>query len=242
MGGSWWQSLNKPYRYPGDFEMLELLYDSKPNPRSTSPLARLLDIWGQTTTLPRAVVARKNCIRQILEELAGGNGEKKSVLSVACGGARELRELTPSTFESLRFHLVDADERALAFIKSFLSSRAFATDCHVTRGDATEGDVYASIEPCDMVYSFGLFDYLPDRLLRKTARNAMTCLKLGGSFVFCLKDIRFYDPFFYELFYDWRFVHRTRDDGPRIASVLGLTVTSQSVVEGGAVTVFQCTK
>jgi len=239
--GSWWQSLEKPYGYPGDFSMLELLYDAAPNPRSKTIQAKQIDLWLQTVTLVKAVVSRKNAIRSILEREIVSGGAKK-ICSVASGSARELREFHPETSSKSEFYLMDSDARALDFVKHYFESRPYPTNLNCIVGDALKSESYDNIPMCDLVYSFGLFDYLPTKLLLRCSRLALTKLKKGGKFVFSLKDSRFYDSVFGELFFDWRFVPRTREDGIEIANELNLVVESQAVTEGNTIIVYQCIK
>jgi hypothetical protein len=113
-------------------------------------------------------------------------------------------------------------------------------------GDAIRGGpgvaALSSVEPFDVVYSFGLFDYLPAAVLYRCAKRFLPFLKQEGRFVFCLKDARCYDAWFYDWLYDWQFVPRTFDDGLAIAARLDLTVVETMSVEGGAVVIFVCAK
>jgi SAM-dependent methyltransferase len=243
---SWEHSLNKPYGYPGDFSVLELVYGRAAHRDTREPWARLVDVWGTQTQLPRAVCARKDVLRSWLESYLGERYMATAparILSVASGAARELRELSTEALARGQFTLVDADERALLYARGALQSLPTAPELYTLVGDAVRGRGLAPLAeqaPYDLVYCFGLFDYLPDALLVRSARHFTRLLAEDGTFIFCLKDERHYDAWFYQWLYDWCFVPRVREDGLRLAARLGLRVKELLTVEGGAVSIFVC--
>lgn len=243
---AWSHSLHKPYGYPGDFAILEMVYERAPHRDTREPWARLVDVWGLTSHLPRAVCARKEVLRCWLESYLGGRYAAVAparILSVASGAARELRELSTHALSRGQFTLLDADERALLHARGTLQSLPTPLELYTLVGDAVRGrglEPLAEQGPYDVVYSFGLFDYLPDALLVRSARHFTRLLAEDGTFIFCLKDARHYDAWMYQCFYDWRFVPRSSDDGLRLAARLGLRVKELLAVEGGAVSIFVC--
>ena len=239
--GSWWQSLNKPFGYPGDFSLLELLYDYSPNNRSLTSNAQLLDLYLPRTLLGKAVRARKNILRGILEEFIS-TSKISSALSIASGSAREIRELPAPYLEKCSFHLLDADERPLSFAKGHFDSLTTDSKISYTCANALKAKAYEDLPLFDLVYSFGLFDYLPNKRVFSCCKHALEKISEAGWFIFCLKDSRYYDALFYELFYDWKFVHRTRSDGYAIAGKLGLTVEKEWITQGHTIIVYLCKK
>lgn len=243
---SWEHSLHKPYGYPGDFSVLELVYERAAHRDTREAWARLVDVWGTQTRLPRAVCARKDVLRCWLESYLGerhGATAPARVLSVASGAARELRELSTDALACGQFTLLDSDERALLYARGALQSLPTAPELYTLVGDAVRGRGLAPLAeqgPYDVVYCFGLFDYLPDALLVRSARHFTRLLAEEGTFIFCLKDERHYDTWFYQWLYDWCFVPRVCEDGLRLAARLGLRVKELLTVEGGAVSVFVC--
>ena len=92
----------------------------------------------------------------------------------------------------------------------------------------------------DLIYSFGLFDYLTDDDLLRCLRNFTPLLQPDGYFVFCLKDKRFYDPLFYDLFLDWRFVPRIEESGVSLAEQAGLALAGQASIKGRTIHIYLC--
>jgi hypothetical protein len=242
---TWSWSLEKPYGYPGDFRILEAVYDGS-HGETHSDWGRLVDRFTLRMQLPRAVLARKNGLRVWLDSYLLASASVRNprrILSVASGSAREMRELEDELLARSRFTLLDRDERALTFARGQVASRPIAPLVRAEVGNAIrpprslEGEGEA---PYDVAYSFGLFDYLPDRMLRACLRRSVPLLGPDGTFLFCLKDSRHYDAWLYDWLFDWTFVPRTSEDGFRFATDAGLEVTEVMEVEGRAVSIFVC--
>jgi SAM-dependent methyltransferase len=242
---AWNHALNKPYGYAGDFAVLELIYDRVAHQDTRAPWAALADVWATGTQLPRAVAARKEVLRSWLERHIDERPGRPplKLLSIACGAAREVRELGMAHLQRTELTLLDADVRALSFAAARLRSLPQPLDIEFVIGDSIRGTNLEPVRaraPFDVIYSFGLFDHLPDTLVVRVMKRYAAMLDRRGRFLFCLKDRRHYDAFFYDWFYDWRFIARTADDGPILAARAGLAITDVLTVEGGAVHVFVC--
>ncbi len=240
--------LEKPFGYPGDFAVLEQIYDCAPARATMTAAGKIVDVWGLSQELPRAVAARKDILRSILEDFVRHweGPEAATVLSIASGGARELREMLPDLLYKIDVSLLDMDSRALGFVEHCFSAYAKKPKIAYYQADALNGgqalETLKKMRPFDLIYSFGLFDYLEDKLLLDCAHSFLPLLKPGGLMVFCLKNREHYDAFVYNWFYDWKFVPRTTDDGYRLAQTMGLRVEQTYVVEGRAIDVFLCRK
>jgi hypothetical protein len=236
--GGW--CLSKPYGYPGDFRILEAVYNGQFHVEPDA-VNVAIDRWGLSLHLPLAVRARKNALRWWLSRtLNGGEGR---LLSIACGSARELRELDSPLLASWEVVLLDFDPRALHAAMGDFGARPEVPSVSPVCLDVLRAgpeDLTVLGAPYDIIYSFGLFDYLKDDLLLACASRFTPLLADGGRFVFALKDHRYYDAWFYDWFFDWRFVPRTLDDGPRIAEALGLRVTETLVLESRTIGIFVC--
>jgi SAM-dependent methyltransferase len=242
---AWHHALHRPYGYLGDFALLELIYDRAAHPDTRAPWAVLADVWGTGTQLPRAVAARKNVLRSWLErcidERPGAAPVK--ILSIACGAAREVRELGTDHLQHGQLTLLDADVRALSFAAARLRSLPQPVDIEFVIGDAIRGTGMEQVRPrapFDVICASGLLDYVPDALAVRVLKRYAALLDGRGRFLFSLKDRRHYDAFFYDWFFDWRFSARTAEDGPALASRAGLAITDVLSVEGGTVHVFVC--
>ena len=245
---SWNHSLTKPYGYPGDFFILEIIYDGIPHPDTTNPSAMQVDLWGQSTILPRAVNARKNALRVFIEEFTKdySRENRANILSIASGSAREIRELPKQVIERTKVVLLDQDERALNFALGIFNSRPANISVTPVVDDAlknmADNPELTSNNFFNLIYSFGLYDYLPDKYVIRNMSQSLPYLEDKGIFVFALKDERFYPKWFYDWFYDWRFFGRRIDDGFMLAKKAGMIVKNTIIVESGTIVLFICKK
>lgn len=242
LSGSGRHIMNRPFGYPGDFQILEQVYDCHCSPATTDARGAQVDKWGLANGLPKAVINRKNALRVYLENKIASSDKKLSLLSIASGSARELRELDEGLFSNLNVTLVDFDQKAMDFAVKELTSRPTQLELKSFVGDAVKGgDFLAQLnKPHDIIYSFGLFDYLPDKLVIKCIHNFKKLLTPESEFIFCLKDHRYYDAFFYDFFHDWKFVHRIGEDGHLLAEEAGLRVEKELITDGQVIWIYIC--
>jgi hypothetical protein len=237
-------ALTRPFGYPGDYAILELAYDQRPHATSRTAAGRYSDAWFASAPLAQAVTARKDLLSSVLEERALAATRPLRILSIAAGAARELREMSPAALQNVEATLVDRDPRPLEFARISLDAVAPDHRVRTVIGDAIAGgdvvDAAGSDGPFDIIYSFGLFDYLSDDFLLHTVRNFLPLLAEGGQLIFCLKDRRHFDSLPADWLYNWRFVARTADDGPRLASALDLQVAQTWYVRDRCIAVWAC--
>ncbi len=248
---AWDHALNKPFGYPGDFAALELVYDQAAHPASNSAFATLLDQWAASTNLARAVRARKDALRVFLEEdllqhsRQNTDSERLSMLSIASGGAREIREMNSDLFDRLEISLLDQDPRALDYSTSCLNARSSRPKinkilANIFKLDPSE--YLSNNQRFDLIYSFGLFDYLSDEQILSCTHRFLPYLKSDGKFIFCLKDTRFFDAWFYDWCFDWKFVPRIDEDGESLIQKMGLNLINRLKIEGNTVCIYICQK
>jgi SAM-dependent methyltransferase len=247
--GLWHHSLTKPFGYAGDFSILELVYDKAYHEDTASTTGRVLESWALDNVLPTAVRDRKDTLRMMIEKQCLKKNPTHTrpmrILSVGSGSARELRELPVECLDLLEVVMVDSDEKPLEFAKAALIARGIErAPTTITANFLKLKRAGVDIEKggFDLVYSFGVIDYLPDTLATRLLTDAARFLKERGTLIFCVKDTNHYTPWFYSWFYDWRFVPRTIADGERLATLSGLTIRRTAVVENQAVAIFECVR
>lgn len=250
---AWDHALKKPFGYPGDFSTLELVYDGSVHPATECSIGGLIDQWSSSCRLSHAVKARKDALRVYLEDYIENNflnhnhlaGNKLKLLSIASGGARELRELKPKVLEHLDISLLDQDPRALNYSLSCLQARAIVPPIKTILANIFEvnpKDYFDGERSFDLIYSFGLFDYLSDRRILECCEKFLPLLNEDGKFIFCLKDHRYFDTWFYDWCYDWKFVPRVAEDGIRLLDQAGLKLVDSLKTEGNIVCIYICEK
>ncbi len=222
-------AIAKPYGYPGDCWILEVLYNG--NTISSSVEGQVIDRWCMGTALPVSVVERKDILRHLLQEKMN-QGNALDILSIASGSAREIREIPIVELARHNVTLLDNDQRTFEFF-----TKSGGSGCELVAQNALNFDLKRQF---DLVYSFGLFDYLPDRVLNVAMRCALQHLKPQGTFIFALKNYQKYTPALYDWFCDWRFVPRAEADLERLCIDHGLVIKELKKTKNEAVMVAVC--
>lgn len=220
------QGLVKPRGYPGDFEMMNHVYGQ----RLCSPttMGRYWDAFFMRHPYAEAVRGRKDKMVELLRRAVdGARGPGLRVLNLPCGPARDVEELV--RLAGLRRDLpveivcVDQDEAALAYARGAVGEAP-----PNVRVDFRQGDILAylrrpgrhaeALGRFDLVYSIGLADYLPDKLLGNMIRFSSDLLLDGGRTTYAFK-VHQADPgapLPPKWFCDWQFVPRSLDDARRL--------------------------
>jgi SAM-dependent methyltransferase len=172
-----------PRGYPGDFETIDYLLDGV-NRTPRLEFAHHLEqyaLWCAAAQQHRNKVA----VQAALCRQAMASRPDTRILSIACGGSRDLASLVDqaSSFRGI-IAINDADRDALALSRQRLAP--FGDRCAVLAGHALEIRTHAqAVGPFDLVLAGGLFDYLPDavaiRLVRMIYREVLAA---GGTFFF----------------------------------------------------------
>ena len=214
---SWFmhRAKEKPRGYPGDYELLTGIYDRKPKARG---LGGYLDLYFLRTTLARAVRARLKAAKMFLvREVARRRGEV-AVLNVACGPCREYVDglLHPPNCR-VRVTCIDADRQALEFVRAHVMTVGVDLpdmDCacyNALRMSSARNNI-RKFGGCDIIYSIGLCDYIPDKHLVRMLRGLRDSLNRNGVLYVAFKDAKRYDKTEYQWHVDWHFYQRTEED------------------------------
>ena len=221
---------NKPFGYPGDYKVIELVYNNRPISRG---FGYYVDRYMLRDDYIEAVKDRKDKMREILknflENYKVNKKEKIKILNIACGSSRELRELIPELSAKNRvvFTLIDQEASALKFSKKDLlrvSSSNESIRFRFIRDNVISliahrnyGKTYQGLRNQDFVYSIGLVDYLPDPYFEKMIKFSFDILKKDCNFVFAHKDVVKYPSLASDWICDWNFVTRSMGQVLKIA-------------------------
>jgi extracellular factor (EF) 3-hydroxypalmitic acid methyl ester biosynthesis protein len=167
-----------PRGYPGDFELIERLLDvtadGEPGTIEHALDACVLQlpiVWQH-----RAKIAWQ---ARLLRRCLGGATDIR-MLSIACGGSRDLMLLEPHELSRIGVVLADLDAAALQLSSARLTGR-------VRDLTLVPGNVFRTVNrvraagPFDVILIGGLLDYLPDRAARGLLDHAVTMLAAGGA-------------------------------------------------------------
>jgi extracellular factor (EF) 3-hydroxypalmitic acid methyl ester biosynthesis protein len=202
-----------PRGYPGDFELVERLLDGDPG--------------GEAGTLSRAL---ETCVLQLpivwqhrvkvawqaglVRRRLGGPGPIR-VLSIGCGGARDLLRLEPHELGRLEIVLNDLDADALALAAARLAGGVRKLTC--LRGNALRSTTKMRAEgPFDVIVVGGLLDYLPERAARTLLRQASGMLSPAG--LLGVTNIAAPNPWrpMLQLLAGWTLIERSYDEMSRL--------------------------
>lgn len=225
------RGFDKPKGYPGDYRTLEIIYDfetfSPPN-----NLGFYFDKYFLENPYADAVRNRKDILHEILARTLRKKSGPVKVLNLASGSCREIRDLFKERDEEflrkdILFSCVDWDEDASNF-----SNRELQRLPGNIRVDFIREDIIAFTKTSnffkkngeyDLVYSIGLADYLPDRVLKNLIKTSFEGLNRGGEFIIAHKDKEInFSHLPPEWFCDWVFVPRNQEDLLSLVRAVGL--------------------
>lgn len=222
-GPIWRQSYTKPKGYPGDYLVMDYIYDGKP--RGDSPFGQVVHTLG--IQVAQFVEKRKNFVRQTITELVAQskNPDNMLIVSLGCGSAKEIVEFSQSHLTDTRpltFVLVDQDNDALRHaghsISETLRGRQGGSPIDVQLRHQSVMRLLREVDPsetmlqADMIYSAGLFDYFSDRTCRMLSSRLYDALRPGGLLL--LGNLKANTDMVgsLELILDWSLTYRTAEN------------------------------
>lgn len=217
-----------PQGSQGDYKTLELAYKNMP---LSGGIGYYLDLFMMDLPLAHAV---RNRIRK-LEEILRAEITKRqqpSLLNIACGSSRELMGLVPEIKAAgARITCIDTDDDALSFAQSRLTYTGVAEQIEFRKYNALrlfDHDLALSdFGKQDLVYSVGLFDYLPADFLVKMFRTLYGLLNEGGTLILAFKDAARYNHHIFHWLVDWDgFQQRREEDFTEIIAAAGIPHSS----------------
>lgn len=210
------RSLKKPSGYPGDYKIIDSIYQNSP---CSVGFERLYDNYFQMSTICNAVRNRKEDFKQIvLDVIQKSKDFSVKIMDLASGPCRDVLEVLAnltSENKEVIFHCYDNDEKAISYARELLKSdpRVIFYKQNAVRL-ALKKNVKDLIEGnYDLIYSTGLFDYLDYKVSVRLVANLKKLLK-KGSFL-AISDVRdkFSNPsiYFMEWVADWNLIYRDDD-------------------------------
>jgi hypothetical protein len=191
MGAIWDRSFAKPLGYPGDFEIMNQVYDW-----------RRVGNTAYEMLLHRIGLDVAECIKTRMEVVCGHIrdtsrrelGRPARILSLGSGPAREVELfLANAGTQSGRaeFTLIDQEQMALRYAHEKTYSHALKSQgrysvraLNISFTDILRGiSAMNSLPQQDMIYSVGLLDYLTDRRATGIVRRLHDMLAPGGLLI-----------------------------------------------------------
>lgn len=200
------RAATKPRGYAGDAVMMDFIYTGTP-PEGTSALG--CSVFSATTrvSMGLSVLYRRQLLKSLIDDTVVTR-EAGRILSVASGHAREFEGSLVGT-PVFQGDVVVLDQDALSCAE-VARVHAGAPVKVVNEGvrELLSGPLAESLGRFDLVYSAGLYDYLPDGLARRLTTRLLQMLRPGGRLVIANFVPGGSGRGYMELFMDWTLVLR----------------------------------
>jgi extracellular factor (EF) 3-hydroxypalmitic acid methyl ester biosynthesis protein len=199
----------KPYGYPGDFSLIDKIYQFDLN---KEPRYKNWDLFFQNQPAAYAVRNRKDFFIEYCKTLVLKK-ENAKVLILGSGPAEDVNEfLTNSSVgNKLSFELIDFDQSAINF--SMEKNEKFNGQIVYNKINALR---FNSYKLYDLIWSAGLFDYFKDKHFTFLIRKYINCITEDGELVISNFSTKNPTKKFMDVI-DWNLNHRTESDLFRIA-------------------------
>jgi hypothetical protein len=202
----------KPRGYAGDAELLDFVYGREEGwllPPDISEMGRKVFDFTNRSHACEAVRARRGFIADLLDRLVEET-PRPHILSVAAGHLREsLLSSAVKRRKIGRYVALDSDALSLAEVKLCYASYGVEAIQATVRQLLTRK---LSLGQFDLVYSTGLFDYLPDMAAQRLTGALFQLLRPRGRLVVANFLPGILDIGYMESYMDWRLIFRTRKE------------------------------
>jgi hypothetical protein len=188
-GPIWRRSYEKPLGYPGDFQVMQYVYDG--DEQGGSAYARLCHRVGVEVGM--CVRTRMEMIAERLRPMLAGQGDALRVASLGCGPAVEVSVALDSVEQTrpANFTLIDQDRAALdsayGHVLPLLHGRAALLQAELLQLSFSQlmagGAALRHLPPQDVIYCAGLLDYLPERQAQMLVAALFARLAPGGTLI-----------------------------------------------------------
>lgn len=225
------RAFEKPRGYPGDYLTLEIIYNNLPITDKMETIGYFFDIYFLKNPLALAVRERKDKMAEYLYDFVEKhNPQRIKILNFASGAIREVRDLLqkfPSMSE-INFTFLDFDEEALSFSQSQIKVES--------NFKFLRQDIFKIIKNSkniignqDLIYSIGLIDYLPERILIEFIKCCYNLVVPGGRIILSHKDCEEHSPLLPDWFCDWNFYPRSKSDISKIILKSGIDLKNLKI-------------
>lgn len=214
------RALEKPLGYAGDYLMMDILCRRL---YAGNTLWEKVANYALTSIPPGHVVRQRvrNVLEKIKTEVMQRSANVTRILNLACGSCEEvvqyIEEENPSTVE---FYLVDQEPRALDFsLRRCLKSKIIRGASvptyfihHTVKQFLKDPQAPSKYPKMDIIYSMGLFDYLPDPVAIKLLTVLFSMLKEGGKMWIGNYNVKSEYRFMMDYATDWELIYRSEND------------------------------
>jgi len=223
-GESWARSYFKPMGYPGDFRIMNYMYDGVPE--GDGMHAKFLHMLGVVAGRP--IVTRMQALADLILDHASATPDQNEfkIMSIGSGPARELEPLVKASGGlSWQATLVDQEPEALNYALDKAASLSAGNALKVSALNISFRDMLnatplrAHLVEQDIIYSSGLVDYLNPLLAMRFVRRMFDFLKPGGKLIIGnVNDLRTGTLWPMEYILDWTLYFRDETEMKAMAN------------------------
>jgi hypothetical protein len=192
LGAIWDRSYAKPMGYPGDFQIMNQVYDW--GRRGNTVYEMLMHRVG--LDVAECIKTRMEVVQEHIAEMVFAEGRERParIMSLGSGPAREIELFLKGVCHTdgyAAFTLIDQEEDALRYAseKTYphllrLAGRYQAQCLNMSFTDILRGTSgLDTLRSQDLIYSVGLLDYLADRRARNLVHRLYGQLAPGGLLI-----------------------------------------------------------
>ena len=215
-GAIWKRSYEKPLGYPGDFQIMNMVYDWRRE--GATPYEQLVHRIG--LDVAECIATRMVMMRQAIAGAVNRLGDHPvRIATLGCGPAREvvdylkIRDLP----QAAQFTLIDQDYDALslAYERTYpetirLHGKGSVSCLHTSFGQLLKaGELFGKLAPQDLIYTVGLIDYLVPRRAKALVTALYQHLAPGGTLIVGnMMKTRVGNLWPMEFICDWNIIYR----------------------------------
>jgi len=223
-GASWNRSYYKPMGYPGDFRIMNYMYDQRPE----GDTVRAQFLHGLGIIAGRPIHTRMLTLSQVIAEHFENkqDREPQKIASIGCGPARELEHIISTSSCRGRFEatLIDQEVEALEYAVNYARARCSDSRLGITALNTSFKSMFNpsgidALRDKDVIYSLGLVDYFSPLLARRFVSRAYELVRPGGKVIIGNASDSLNGTYWaMEHALDWSLFFRSRDEMNELAA------------------------
>ncbi|MEB7885447.1 class I SAM-dependent methyltransferase [Serratia fonticola] len=202
------RAFTKPRGYAGDAVMLDYVYSGIVPPQTT-PHGHGIFECTTRSSMGLSVLFRRTLLTAYINDIVLKN-QSARILSVASGHCRELSE-SIALSDNYKGEVIafDQDEKSCSEVDFVYHGRVKTIVSGVKK---LWGSSQSELGKFDLIYSAGLYDYLPKAQALKLSESLMLMLKPGGRLVVGNFSSTSTGRGYLELVMDWNLIYRDRQE------------------------------
>ena len=203
------RAFSKPRGYAGDAVMMDYIYGYHLSDVSAAaPVGRKIFDYTTRTASPEAVRFRRRILAELIDTVAIEHGREINVTAIAAGHLREVDLSSAVRAEQAIVTAFDQDEESMAVVRHDYGKygvQAVPASVRHIIGRRT------TLPECDLAYTAGLYDYLPDSVATRLTTMMFESVRPGGTLLLANFLPNILDAGYMESFMDWHLIYRSDD-------------------------------